>query len=690
VTFRDRLTGRLSPSPQGLGLPGQWQWVGRASETVASASLAPGALLFPDAQGRLSGADGLKSEVAWVPGAFALRTLTVVASELAGCDTVGAWLDKAALMAPEAGLKDETPLERTLRTLLPLVEGAFAKPATHLRRDEERQPVSRCRRPSPRAVSELSRRTEDWAGQRLFGIEPKRVLGLVQEEDLDTYENRVAVRLVDHLVQALRDLLEGVEYVIYAADALDKWTHRRDPRHAEWRRADRIYRIFWKVWHDPKAPKLLDAIRERREALTALRGRVRALSGTRLYRSLAHRHREMQLRRTNLFAHDARYRAIFDLWLAWEARQALVDEGPAARLRIEQRGGHGFADFTLRVVLQACRDLDLLPADHASTPLRRRGTVPLNGRLGAEQLDVDLDEGLIRLHSAGPASGLDIRMVPAQLQGIRDFAGLTDALGPPPPTPTVVTYLGGHDLAHLGAVDPSLLGPGPRYHDRAWVPIAPWEVESAELLARAIRWYLSHPRFEQYPPRLTDLPRDLPPLPEVALIDGRPALLSLPRGPWDALDSALAAERKPSPRRPDSASDTQLGRLAQSFGRARALLLDLGRCPVCRPGLQGHFEGDATHSVFKAQCPACGTAWGSRPCADCGARFPWLRPRDARGSTSPEAITATYGADILAFPRDADTFRCTRCDGAGPRGPGAATPATRAATPVPRTRRAQG
>ena len=74
--------------------------------------------------------------------------------------------------------------------------------------------AARCKRPSARAPQTLAARSEDWERRTLWGIRPRRVLGLVRDELFDIYENRVAVALVDYLDRALLLRLRSVRRVV--------------------------------------------------------------------------------------------------------------------------------------------------------------------------------------------------------------------------------------------------------------------------------------------------------------------------------------------------------------------------------------------------------------------------------------------------------------------------------------------
>src|SRR5690606_34852875 len=73
------------------------------------------------------------------------------------------------------------------------------RPRSHLRVEVERTAVARARRLATQAPSYLAAHTEDWDRPTLRAVIPKRILSLVREDQFDIYENRVAVRLVDHL-----------------------------------------------------------------------------------------------------------------------------------------------------------------------------------------------------------------------------------------------------------------------------------------------------------------------------------------------------------------------------------------------------------------------------------------------------------------------------------------------------------
>ena len=128
------------------------------------------------------------------------------------------------------------------------------RPRTHLRVEIERTPVSRARRFPAQAANYLAAHTEDWERPTLRAVVPKRILAVVREDQFDIYENRVAVRLVDHLVTYLRRrILEVSRLLRVFEEAGDHGSSAAGGSH--WRQR-RIYQL----WGDA-----IDASEARRE-----------------------------------------------------------------------------------------------------------------------------------------------------------------------------------------------------------------------------------------------------------------------------------------------------------------------------------------------------------------------------------------------------------------------------------------
>lgn len=238
-----------------------------------------------------------------------------------------------------------------------------------------------------------------------------------------------------------------------------------------------------------------------------------------------------------------------------------------------------------------------------------------------------------------------------------------------------------------------LQGPGRDVQGPLFVSVAPWQLESVERLARALRWHIwgdamrNYPRAVQFPRPTWSLPEALPAcvaapfgearLDVVAPVDG---------GGWpeleerirqleherECVDSQLAAIDPRDPRRKrdkahlkkkltdiDRDLDDDRVTLQQVLDHARALAEHL-TCPVC------HYSGDLsafdyTDSMYRISCDQCQSTWGLRTCAECQEQLPFLDSPANRPGADPLAADAAYGCDVLALPSAAGIYLCPAC-----------------------------
>ncbi len=133
--------------------------------------------------------------------------------------TVGdgpSWETQAATPAVAQRLAERArpqPLDLEIARHLQHLQHVCHHPRLHLRVEEERLPVSRARRSPVRAVADLVSHPGDWEHRTLRSIQPSRVLARQIEDEWNLYENRVATRLVDHLLAYLAKRLEELRRI---------------------------------------------------------------------------------------------------------------------------------------------------------------------------------------------------------------------------------------------------------------------------------------------------------------------------------------------------------------------------------------------------------------------------------------------------------------------------------------------
>ena len=222
-------------------------------------------------------------------------------------------LDQIAPTVPDLGKRIQlTAMEQAILRYLPYLEEAFARPKAYLKTETARVYVSQARRIPARAISYLAAHTEDWERPTLRSVRPKRVLAEVREDELDIYENRVAVRLVDRLLRVVQPrILELRKAQRILSDLLDYSTSAGG---SHWR-AGRICSLWAESVSALQSEK---RSRTTLEKLVSIRQRLRALLDSPLYRTISRRADVAdELKLTNILATDPIYKHIAILWLAW-------------------------------------------------------------------------------------------------------------------------------------------------------------------------------------------------------------------------------------------------------------------------------------------------------------------------------------------------------------------------------------
>lgn len=692
MTWRDRLSGRTSPDPVGPAVPGQWVFVGDTPAPVRDALAAQGDLLLPDETGRYGGwPNGPEPDRRLVLDEDARRRIDSIGLHLARLD--GSWAAWKACPPVQALLDEneleEAPLERALRKGLGALEAVCARPRTSLTLDEERLLVSRCRRASPRAAQVLAQRSDDWSRRTVFGVEPKRVLGYVREELHDLYENRLALALVGHLdawlggrLRSLRRAREAAVRALAYEDLLNG---------AHWRRAHRVAELWGQAYDRSGLIELVDLAIAR---VHTMHRRVLALRDSELARRLAApRSGSIQLRMTNILANDDAYRRVADLWKSWQGSRGAELTVPTAQERWvqAQRTARAYERFVQLVVVRALASLGFEPLSTTQTPTQHVGSAtPVVLRALWSDVALAAADGQLVVRSAdAPTDAAPLRILafPAPLEASSSTEAWLAAL-PPDPNLLIVTLTGdatsappGPALRRLRSLGNQGEGPGPML-----TVAAPWDLESVERVARALRWHLASATYGRYPRTITPPPGWIPPDdPGDHLADGAGTLrcVDLPRTPtkaaWPALAARIAQQQlklADLTAQRDRAKGGQQRKLLNQVATEQKVLdadeavmrdleaaIDWTRrlytCPVCQtPSRSVHQDG----ATFRTTCtdPKCRATWGATRCTE-GHRFPVLAVGDDDASEADTLdVDRTWGSDVLALRRQGG-FACPVC-----------------------------
>ncbi len=642
---------------------------GRTSELLAG-SVVPDQFVRDDPAHTRLVPDGTAEPLAYLgrwPEPLDLEMVEQVAHQLADAT---AWSDRVAVLplvpAIDAAVR-LSPLDRHILGDLAHLQFVCKRPRLNLKIEEERLPIARARRFPERSTAALVAHPEDWEHRTLSSIRPARVLAIQIEDEWDLYENRVAVRLVDHLLAYLGRRVDTLRKIQRTYEEGEDFADETRGSH---RRGRRLFTLWGRLF---TAPSLHDELMISLRLLARAQRDLQALLDTRLYQHIPRSTSvAVALRPTNILTNDPHYRKVADLWRAW-ARDGHIRRPSRAELaRTRQRQCRAFDAFAELVVLRALHDLGYAPVDSAVPG----PTFDLRGPYSSLTVTHDV-AGVLSL----VAHGQRLRVVP--LLGrltTQDLPGIWSALaGDADPTTLILALGRPHDsLAHEApALARALAGwSAPRF-----VLISPWSIDSVERTARALSLWLAAGISPNYPPTTT-----LRPKPQADLPSWIHVHLESYRVVAPATDSEILAFQAACAARTTALQDQQqqarvrrlqfdpselhsLAQLSHLADRARSLA-PFTRCPVCdHPNNAFEPRVAVEPATWWSVCSACDAQWGTRRCNACRMAYPILVHPMKLGAPaddppSPDWIDRAYGRDIWAEPcwrPQRATFRCSAC-----------------------------
>lgn len=601
----------------------------------------------------------------------------------------GSWTCLPLLMADQPELAGRflqlQQLDREIDERLCHLQQVCRKPRTLLKLEEEHLKVDQVRRLSNRSVQRLMAHTEDWAGRGIRSIHPKRLLGMIAEDDWDLYENRVAARLIDHLLQYLSDRFAAIEPLLDAFREIDGFSD-------ELKGGSFLVRRLSSLWGESfdSAQQLVDAEATYRY-LQRLELQLLGLKHSDLYEHVPPRAQVGQtLKQTNILLNDQHYRHVAGLWQAWSRRRRHAAPNPEASARESLELAAAFERYALMLVGRALRELGFEPPD---APERGGAAV----RLRSPQGDLSLSwtsDGAIRMEATESGRPLVFRPLALALDAPTDPREIARLLEPIADRARrkaeVLLYPG--ETRRREALPPAIarrlntLGLDARPEEArecAVLPISPLDLRSLERVMRVLQhWLLAH-RFGLYPAvvpdarKASEVLRDLfgdwlewhePTRSLRVLRRPKPAEAKA----WDERihKTRSALETKGKRHQDELEHWLELDRRIKAAAGHLAVFL---ACPVCREeapddaGLVRQGERG-----FKVTCWNCSTVWGTQTCAACRGDYAVLLPGGWR--PSPEAKTPgwldrVFGKDILASPCWAENagkaFICSNCGHCG-------------------------
>ncbi|WP_157097546.1 hypothetical protein [Photobacterium sp. J15] len=186
------------------------------------------------------------------------------------------------------------------------------RPRYDMRYDELVQPVSRAKRLASSSHRHLAAHSECWQRRTLTGIQPKKIMGLISEDEYHIYENRVFARLLDKLDRFLdKRISEVIELQTNLNEALDL----ENSTELNYRISQKLFALWGETFTSESALSALELLESTRHKLEQQSKKIKQLINGSLYKCVP-RNAQVpgQLKPTNILSHDQHYRYLLLLW----------------------------------------------------------------------------------------------------------------------------------------------------------------------------------------------------------------------------------------------------------------------------------------------------------------------------------------------------------------------------------------
>ena len=186
------------------------------------------------------------------------------------------------------------------------------RPRMDMRYDELVQVVSRAKRLAPSSHRHLAAHSECWQRRTFTGIQPKRIMSLVSEDEYNLYENRAYARLLDRVERFLNRRLREIEALQQTInDALNLEGSEELNR----RLSEALFSIWGETFTEDATWKAAELLEQTQATLEQQLKTIKGLMHSGIYTKIPRNAQvPSRLEPTNILTHDPHYRHIFPLW----------------------------------------------------------------------------------------------------------------------------------------------------------------------------------------------------------------------------------------------------------------------------------------------------------------------------------------------------------------------------------------
>jgi ribosomal protein S27AE len=204
-------------------------------------------------------------------------------------------------------------IENALSHLIKITE----KPHSFIKTYEDKVNVSTAKRINNKAISHLSRDSNDWFARTFLTVIPKNILSDINEETVDLYENRFIVTLIDRILEIV--INKRIEYDKIFEELNNDRIQNKLMNRGYIPRQNNGNEISKKILRNKKNQlqnnSSFEEILDVKNQLLSLEKKIKGMKQSQLYYELRKCRRvQNPIQKTNILLFDPRYNAAYRLW----------------------------------------------------------------------------------------------------------------------------------------------------------------------------------------------------------------------------------------------------------------------------------------------------------------------------------------------------------------------------------------
>lgn len=202
-----------------------------------------------------------------------------------------------------------------IKKVIPCLLKIVDKPRSFIKSLEEKVPVETAKSINHKAITKLSKDSNDWHARTVLSVKPKNIISDINEETIDLYENRFICSLIDRISKLLAQARQFYQEQIKNLDdnsAINAINREYQYNTDSFKFYNKISKSQYLYHEDSdyrtKVETELDIIKN-------IEKKIRILKRSDFYRSL-HRKKKLTdpIQKTNILMFDYNYNQVYKLW----------------------------------------------------------------------------------------------------------------------------------------------------------------------------------------------------------------------------------------------------------------------------------------------------------------------------------------------------------------------------------------